>query len=145
MTVSVEQNEILRTVRPVVEGQGFDLVAVFVSRTGSRCVVRILADRPNGGIQLSECAKLSKAVSAALEGLPGTEGPYTLEVSSPGLDWHCQTIEDFRRYRGQSMKLHLEDGRTVTGVVTEASLDGLVLDNGEQIAFGQVRYGTRNY
>jgi len=145
MAGSLEQESITKAIRPVVEGLGFDLVAVFVARAGRRSVVRILADRPQGGIQLSECVQISKAASAALEGVPGTDTSYTLEVSSPGLDWHCTTLADFRRYRGQAMTLHLVDGEKVTGTLTEAGEDWLVLDTGEPIPRGQVRYGTRNY
>jgi ribosome maturation factor RimP len=144
MTGRLEQEEITKAIRPVVEGLGFDLVAVQVARAGRRGVVRILADRPQGGIQLADCVQISKAASAALESVPGTDLSYTLEVSSPGLDWHCTTLEDFRRYRGQSMTLHLVDGRTVTGTLTEAGGEALALD-GKSIPREQVRYGTRNY
>lgn len=145
MTARVEQNEIIRAVRPVLEGQGFELVAVFLARVGRRSLVRVLADKPGGGIQLSECAQISKAVSAALEGMQAMEGPYTLEVSSPGLDWRCETLEDLRRYRGQSMTFQMVDGQKLTGVLTEASQDWLELASGERIPREQVRYGTRNY
>lgn len=145
MTVGVERDEIIRTVQPVVEGQGFDLVAVQVAKAGRRSLVRILADRPAGGIQLSECAQISRAVSAALEALDGAAGPYTLEVSSPGLDFRCEALKDFRRYRGQSMTLQLLDGRQVSGTLTAAEEAGLVLDNGETYPTEQVRYGTRNH
>ena len=141
----MEQEEITRVVRPVVSGLGFDLVAVQVARAGRRSLIRILADRPQGGIQLSDCVQISKAASAALEGVPGTEGAFTLEVSSPGLDWHCKTLEDFRRYRGSAMTLHLVSGQTVTGTLMEAGAETLLLDSDRSIPLEQVRYGTRNY
>lgn len=129
----------------MVEGLGFELVAVQVARAGRRSLVRILADRPQGGIQLSDCVQISKAAGAALETVPGTDMTYTLEVSSPGLDWHCTTLEDFRRYRGQAMTLHLVSGQTVTGTLTEADTEALMLDSDRSIPREQVRYGTRNY
>lgn len=141
----MEQEEITRALRPVVEGLGFDLVAVQVARAGRRSLVRILADRPQGGIQLADCAQISKAAGAALEGVPGTDTTFTLEVSSPGLDWHCTTLEDFRRYRGQAMTLHLVSGQTVTGTLTEAGEEVLMLDSDRTIPREQVRYATRNY
>jgi ribosome maturation factor RimP len=129
----------------VVSGLGFELVAVQIARAGRRSLIRILADRPQGGIQLSDCVQISKAASAALEGVPGTEAAFTLEVSSPGLDWHCTTLEDFRRYRGSAMTLHLVTGQTVTGTLTEVGAESLVLDSDRSISLEQVRYGTRNY
>lgn len=141
----MEQEEITAALRPVLTGLGFDLVAVQVARAGRRSLIRILADRPEGGIQLSDCVQISKAASVALEGVPGTDTTFTLEVSSPGLDWHCTTLEDFKRYRGQSMTLHLVDGQKVSGTLTEAGAEALVLDSTRPIPREQVRYGTRNY
>jgi len=131
---------------PVVEGLECDLVALQVARAGKRRIIRILADRPKGGITLGECERISRASSAALEQIDMGEGPYTLEVSSPGLDRHLKTARDFLRYVGEGITLQMKDGRTQTGVLTDVSEDRLQLEeNGEAILLEQVSYGTRNY
>jgi ribosome maturation factor RimP len=145
MTVVADQNQITDVVEPVIIGLGFELVAVQVARAGRRHVVRVLADRPGGGIGLSDCAQISRALSAALDDVPGTDGPYTLEVSSPGLDWHCEKLSDFVRYQGQSMTIHLADGGTFSGILTEATEEQLVFETGDIVPRKQVKYGTRNY
>ena len=145
MTVVADQNQIADVVEPVIVGLGFELVAVQVARAGRRHIIRVLADRPGGGIGLADCAQISRALSAALDEVPGTDGPYTLEVSSPGLDWHCESLSDFRRYRGQSMTIHLADGGTLSGTLTEADEEQLVFDSGDIVPRTQVKYGTRNY
>jgi ribosome maturation factor RimP len=134
------------TIRPVVEGLGFDLVQVKVARAGSRSVVRILADLPGGGIGLADCARISRAVGVALDEAQTIKGSFTLELSSPGLDWHIESPHDFRRYLGQKFKLQMQDGGTLEGTLTAATDQHLTLeDTPEPVPFEKVNYGTRNY
>jgi ribosome maturation factor RimP len=145
-TVTRVRDEIVASVTPVVEGLGFDLVDLTVARAGRRQIVRVLADKPTGGIGLDDCARISRALGAALETADLIRGPFTLEVSSPGLDRRLTEARDFRRYTGEEMTLQLEDGRQVKGVLSEVTEEHLTLgDGGEAIPLAQVRYGTRNY
>jgi ribosome maturation factor RimP len=140
------RDEIVASVTPVVEGLGFDLVDLTVARAGRRQIVRVLADKPAGGIALDDCARISRAVGAALETADLIRGPFTLEVSSPGLDRRLTEPRDFRRYTGEEMTLQLADGRRLQGVLHEATDEHLILgEGGETIPLAQVRYGTRNY
>lgn len=133
-------------VAPVVHGLGFDLVDVQVARAGKRRIVRVLADRPTGGIALDECAKISRALAAALEEAGLAQDPYVLEVSSPGLDYRLSKPADFRRYMGEELLIHLADGTLAEGTLKEVDEAGLVLDGrSDPIPFAQVRYGTRKY
>ena len=133
-------------IRPVVEGLGFDLVAVNVARAGSRSVVRILADLPAGGIGLSDCARISRAVGVALEEAKAIQNSFTLEVSSPGLDWHIEAPHDFKRYVGQKLTLEMQDGSKVSGTLADVSEDALTLnDSGDRVPLDKVKYGTRNH
>jgi ribosome maturation factor RimP len=131
---------------PVMDGLGFELVALQVARAGRRRIIRILADRPHGGITLDDCTQISRAVGAAVEYSAILDSPYTLEVSSPGLDHHLTSMRDFARYVGQAVTLHMDDGSQKAGVLTKVEEDTLSLEeNGEAIPFAQVKYGTRNY
>jgi ribosome maturation factor RimP len=133
-------------VAPVVRGLGFDLVEVQQARAGKKRIVRILADRPTGGIGLDECARISRALAVALEEAGLGREPYVLEVSSPGLDYRLSKPEDFRRYVGEALMLHLTDGAQVEGALKEVNDAGLWLDGRvDPVPFAQVRYGTRKY
>jgi ribosome maturation factor RimP len=145
MIVKPAEDAVLDAILPVVEGLGFELVEVQVARAGRRRIVRVLADRPRGGIALADCARISRALSPALETTELASGPYTLEVSSPGLDRRLEAARDFRRYVGESVTLHLSDGRQAVGVLASADDVHLKLDGGEPIPYAQVKYGTRNY
>jgi len=72
-------------IAPVVEGMGFELVRVRLMG-GRTKTLQIMAERPTGGIEVDDCARISTAVSATLDVEDPLEEAYTLEVSSPGID-----------------------------------------------------------
>ena len=146
MNVSLVKDDFETAIRPIVEGLGFDLLEVKVARAGRRSVVRILADLPGGGIGLADCARISRAVGVALDESQAISDSFTLELSSPGLDWHMQASHDFSRYMGQKMKLQMHDGGTIEGTLTDVSNQCLSLaDTPDPIPLEKVKYGTRNH
>lgn len=100
-------------ITPVIEGMGFELVRVrFMG--GKTKTVQIMAERPDGGIEVDDCADISTAVSATLDVEDPIEDPYTLEVSSPGIDRPLTRLKDFDTWDGYEAKLEtseLIDGR----------------------------------
>lgn len=69
-------------VRPTIESLGFELVRIRLMG-GKRILLQIMAERPEGGIEVDDCADISRAVSALLDVEDPISGEYTLEVSSP--------------------------------------------------------------
>jgi len=100
-------------ITPVIEGMGFELVRVrFMS--GKTKMIQIMAERPEGGIEVDECAQISTAVSATLDVEDPVEDAYTLEVSSPGIDRPLTRLKDFATFEGYEAKIEtteLIDGR----------------------------------
>ena len=72
-------------VEPTVAGLGFELVRLRLMG-GRRPVLQIMAERPEGGIEVDDCARISRAVSAVLDVEDPISSEYVLEVSSPGID-----------------------------------------------------------
>ena len=73
-----------------------------------------MAERPEGGIEVDECADISNAVSAVLDVEDPILDAYTLEVSSPGIDRPLTRLKDFDTFEGYEAKLEtaeLIDGR----------------------------------
>ena len=83
-------------VAPVIEGMGFELVRLRLMG-GRRALLQIMAERPEGGIEVEDCARISRAVSALLDVEDPISGEYTLEVSSPGIDRPLTRLKDFER------------------------------------------------
>ncbi|RMH41396.1 MAG: ribosome maturation factor RimP [Alphaproteobacteria bacterium] len=100
-------------VRPVIEDMGFELVRLrFMG--GKTKTLQIMADRPDGGIEVDDCAEISTAVSAVLDVEDPIADAYTLEVSSPGIDRPLTRLKDFETWAGHVAKLEtaeLIDGR----------------------------------
>ena len=92
--------------RPLVNSMGFDLVRVKLMG-GRRKTLQIMAERPNGHMNVDDCAQLSHAISALLDVEDPIEGEYDLEVSSPGIDRPLVRSADFERYAGHLAKIKL--------------------------------------
>jgi ribosome maturation factor RimP len=100
-------------ITPVIEGMGFELVRVRLMG-GKTHVLQIMADRPQGGIEVDDCAALSTAISAVLDVEDPIMDAYTLEVSSPGIDRPLTRLKDFEAFEGYEARLEtaeLIDGR----------------------------------
>lgn len=116
---------------PVIEAVGLELVEVSFGREGGRRVLRVTVDR-EGGVDLDAIAGASERVSRRLD-LEGFEpGPYTLEVTSPGVERPLRRPEDFSRRVGERVKVRssrpLEGARTHTGTLVRAGDDGVTVD-----------------
>jgi ribosome maturation factor RimP len=100
-------------VGPVIEDMGFELVRIRL-QGGNTPLLQIMAERPEGGIEVDECAQISTAVSAVLDVEDPIIDAYTLEVSSPGIDRPLTRIKDFETFEGYEAKLETQeliDGR----------------------------------
>ncbi|CAM4015456.1 ribosome maturation factor RimP [Palleronia rufa] len=100
-------------VAPVIEDLGFELVRVRY-QGGKTPTVQIMADRPDGGIEVDDCAVISTAVSAHLDVEDPVEDAYNLEVSSPGIDRPLTRLKDFETWAGYVAKVETDetiDGR----------------------------------
>jgi ribosome maturation factor RimP len=116
-------------VTPTIEGLGYELVRLRLMG-GKRATLQIMAERPEGGIEVDDCAKISRAVSAVLDVEDPISGEYVLEVSSPGIDRPLTRLKDFERYEGYEAKLETEeliDGRRRFKGILAGVEDGEVL------------------
>ena len=114
-------DQVAGVLRPAVGATGLELEAVELRSVGRRLVLRVLVDSDHG-VTLDEVAAASRAVSESLDtsDVLGDE-PYTLEVSSPGVDRPLTEPRHWRRSVSRLVVVTLRDGREVTGRVLEAS------------------------
>ena len=92
---------------PVIEGMGFELVRLRLMG-GRKATLQVMADRPDGGIEVDDCARISTALSAVLDVEDPIEGEYVLEVSSPGIDRPLTRLRDFAEWDGWLARLETE-------------------------------------
>ena len=102
------------------------LVDVTVSDSAVRPKVTVLADGEQG-ITIDQCATLSRRISKKIEEKYGEELSYTIEVSSPGVDFPLTQPKQFTRNIGRNLKLRLQDGTEKTGKLEEVTEAGINL------------------
>ncbi|SHJ84801.1 ribosome maturation factor RimP [Shimia gijangensis] len=95
-------------ITPVIEDMGFELVRLRLMG-GNTKTLQIMAERPDGGIEVDECAQISNAVSAVLDVEDPLADSYTLEVGSPGIDRPLTRLKDFVTFEGYDAKLETSD------------------------------------
>jgi ribosome maturation factor RimP len=118
--------------------RGVDLEGVEVSAAGRRRLVRVLVDK-DGGITLDDIADITSLVSAELDDHDVLgDSPYTLEVTSPGVDRPLTLPRHWRRNLDRLVKVTPHDGPTYTGRVLSAAADSARLE--VQGAEREVRY-----
>ncbi|MDC0737696.1 ribosome maturation factor RimP [Cognatishimia sp. SS12] len=91
-------------VAPVIEDMGFELVRLRL-QGGKTHTLQIMAERPDGGIEVDECAQISNAISAVLDVEDPLVDSYVLEVGSPGIDRPLTRLKDFETFEGYDAKI----------------------------------------
>lgn len=89
---------------PLLEAEGMELIHVECLRAKSRWLVRIYMDK-EGGVTIDDCAEISNQLGDILDVHDIPPGPYTMEVSSPGLDRPLTRDKDFLKYRGKQVRV----------------------------------------
>ncbi|MCW2808680.1 MAG: rimP [Marmoricola sp.] len=107
---------------------GLDLEAVDLSSAGKRRVLRFAIDK-DGGVTMDDIADATTEISRVLDdtNLMG-EQPFTLEVSSPGVERPLTLPRHWRRNNGRLVTVTLGEGDPLTGRITVTDDDGALLE-----------------
>ena len=107
-------------VQPTVEALGLELWGVEHIQQGRYSVLRIFIDSEET-VNLTDCERASRQISALLDVEEPISGEYTLEVSSPGLERPLFKLDQFAQFIGDQVKIKtkgpLEGRRKFTGVI----------------------------
>ncbi|MEV4975625.1 ribosome maturation factor RimP [Streptomyces scopuliridis] len=118
--MSTTQSERLRgLLEPLVSAKDLDLEEIEVSRAGRRRVLRVVVDSDEG-VDLDECAELSRSISDRLDETDAMgEDEYQLEVTSPGAERPLTEHRHYVRAVGRLARFQLhEDGELVARILT---------------------------
>jgi ribosome maturation factor RimP len=134
-----DADRLARLLEPVIHAMGLDLESVRVTAAGRRRLLRVIVDG-DGGVSLDTIALASRELAARLDGASDMgELPYTLEVSSPGVDRPLTERRHWRRAVGRlviapltgAAGQHAGNGMAqVEGRIAGASDRGVTLDTG---------------
>ena len=108
IALTEQERRILSLVTPVAESLGMEIVRLRI-QGGRRPQLQIMAEKPDGGIEVDDCADISNAVSAVLDVEDPITDAYTLEVSSPGIDRPLTRLKDFEEFEGYEAKIETHE------------------------------------
>ena len=124
-------------VTPTLEGLGYELVRVMLIGQ-QRPTVQVMADRADGApIAVADCESITHALSAALDVADLLPGPWTLEVSSAGIDRPLTRAKDWNRFAG-----HLARAETAVPIEGRRRFSGVVLGADDHAARLRLDDGT---
>ena len=118
-----------KILEPAALEHGLELVAIEQSGGRRQPIIRVLLDR-DGGIDIDIIASSNRWISEVLDADERLDGPYVLEVSSPGIDRPLTKPADFIRFAGETatIKRRSATGRvTLTGEIRSADEGGITL------------------
>jgi ribosome maturation factor RimP len=139
---------------PHVERQGFELISVEYHKGTRSSLLRLLVDRPGGGIALSDLERLSPVLSDLLDVYDPIDGRYTLELASPGVNRPLTRLGDFETFVGQRVRIRthraVEGQKSFTGVLALVDAEGVEIDDESsrrrlRIGFGEMKGANHEY
>lgn len=104
---TAEDLRLLELLDPVAEAAGYAIVRLRLMGGATRRL-QIMAERPDGHMEVSDCVTLSRAISEVMDAADPISDEYTLEVSSPGIDRPLTRLQDFAAYEGLEAKIELD-------------------------------------
>ena len=117
-------------VEPVILGQDMEILDIEYRRESLGWVLRIFLDSDRG-INVDDCAQVSRALGDMLDVADLIQGPYHLEVSSPGIDRPLRKPEHFNKHIGDIIEVRtispVQNRRNFKGALKAASSEGLIL------------------
>ena len=125
---------------PIVESlnKNIEVVEVEFAKKYNGDNLTVFIDKP-GGVNIEDCELVHNSIDAPLDELDPTQGkPYTLNVSSPGIDRPIVTDKDFARNIGVELELKLfepiQKKRVLVGVLIAFNNDSIIVEiNGENL------------
>ena len=105
---TAEDARLLELLDPVAEAAGYEIVRLRLMGGDQARRLQVMADTPEGEMNVEDCARLSRALSEVLDAADPITGEYTLEVSTPGVDRPLTRLKDFAAFEGHEARLELD-------------------------------------
>jgi ribosome maturation factor RimP len=125
-------NELVSDIAKIVEGnfpdESYFLVDLTIKggRGNEKVVILIDCDQ---GVDIETCSKISRVVSEELDRMDMLKESYTLEVSSPGVDYPLKSVRQYKKNIGKHMMLTLHDNKCLRGELILVDDQGIRIKN----------------
>ena len=125
------ENRILLIARPIIKDMGFELIRIRLI-DGKSKLIQIMVDSPEMNITVNDCANISNEISIAIDVEDPYDDPFSLEVSSPGIDRPLTRLCDFDQWNGYEVKLEttiaIEGQKRFKGILSGTNGDEVLLN-----------------
>ena len=135
------KEQVAAVITPAIEALGFYVEDISITSAGRRSMLTVIVDGDTH-LSLDQVTVATKAISEIVENLPTLENnPFTLEVTSPGLDRPLTKPRHWRKNKDRLIKIVLNDGKEITGRIKD-STDDLVIVDEQKVAFVDIKRAT---
>jgi ribosome maturation factor RimP len=122
------KEEISAVITPALTALGFYLEDLNITSAGKRSLLTVIVDADRH-LSLDEVTVATKAISEIVENIPALGStPFTLEVTSPGIDRPLTKPRHWRKNINRLVKIVLLDGSQITGRIKQAGESAATID-----------------
>ena len=122
------ESAIRDAIEPAISAKNLFLEALQVSTAGKHRVIRVLVDGDKP-LSLDEVTAITKPISEALDSVTQLgERSFTLEVSSPGVDFPLTLPRHWRKNKGRLVTFTIEGSEKISGRITDSTEEKVTLE-----------------
>jgi ribosome maturation factor RimP len=135
------KEQVLAVITPAIESLGFYIEDINISSAGKRSMLTVIVDGDTH-LSLDQVTVATKAISEIVENLPTLgNNPFTLEVTSPGLDRPLTKPRHWRKNQDRLIKIILNDGKEIMGRIKDSTESSVTVDD-QTINFADIKRAT---
>jgi ribosome maturation factor RimP len=135
------KEQVAAAITPAIESLGFYLEDITITSAGKRSMLTVIVDGDTH-LSLDQVTVATKAISEIVENLPTLgSNPFTLEVTSPGLDRPLTKPRHWSKNKDRLIKVILLDGKEVNGRIKDSTHSSATIDE-QVINFSEIKRAT---
>jgi ribosome maturation factor RimP len=135
------KEQVAAVITPAIQALGFYVEDISITSAGRRSMLTVIVDGDTH-LSLDQVTVATKAISEIVENLPTLgNNPFTLEVTSPGLDRPLTKPRHWRKNKDRLIKIVLNDGKEVTGRIKDSTEADVTVDE-QNVKFADIKRAT---
>lgn len=135
------KEQVLAVITPAIESLGFYVEDITITSAGKRSMLTVIVDGDTH-LSLDQVTVATKVISEIVENLPTLgNNPFTLEVTSPGLDRPLTKPRHWRKNQDRLIKIVLIDGKEIKGRIKDSTESSATIDD-QVINFADIKRAT---
>lgn len=136
-----KKEEIAAAITPTIESLGFYLEDLNITSAGRRSMLTVIVDGDTH-LTLDQVTSVTKAIGEIVENIQNLgQTPFTLEVTSPGIDRPLTKPRHWRKNIDRLVKVVLQDASEVNGRIKDSNQEGVKIDE-QLIKFSDIKRAT---